>query len=121
MTMKACPVRPVRAVASAAMKADVAEQFKAEKTVTERTAEDAVVEGVADQTCRSPKVDENANTSVTMITVKPETAQAVTEEATVIKATEEKSVSSVAETVLKHETVQEVTVDRDCRSSGAPD
>ena len=44
MTMKALPVRPVRAVASAAVKADVAEQFKAKKTVTERTAEDAVVE-----------------------------------------------------------------------------
>ena len=57
------------------------------------------------------KVDENANTSVTTITVKPETAQAVTEKATVIKATEEKSVSSVAETVLKRGTVHEVAVD----------
>ena len=101
-----------RVVAAAAVKADVAEQCKAEKTVTERTAEDAVVEGVADQTCRSRKVDENANTSITMITVKPETAQAVTEKATVIKATEEKSVSSVAETVLKRGTVHEVADDR---------
>ena len=108
LTMKARPVRPVRAVAAAAVKADVAEQFKAEKTVTERTAEDAVVEGVVDQTCRSRKVDENANTSVMTNTVKPETAQAVTEKATVIKATEEKSVSSVAETVLKRGTVHEV-------------
>ena len=79
-------------MAAAAVKADVAEQFKAEKTV-----EDAVVEGVADQTCRNQKVDENANTSVTMNTVKPQMAQAVSEKATVIKATEEKSVSSVAE------------------------
>ena len=66
--MKARPVLPARAVASAAVKADVAEQ-----SVTERTAEDAVVEGDADQTCRSRKVDENANTSVTTNTVKPET------------------------------------------------
>ena len=113
MTMKARPVLPVRAVASAAVKADVAEQFKAEKTaVTERTAEDAVVEGVADQTCRSRKVDENANTTVTTNTVKPEMAQAVTEKATVIKATEEKSVSRVAKTVLKRGTVHEVANDR---------
>ena len=89
-------------------------KFKAKKTVTERTAEDAVVEGVADQTCRSRKVDENANTSVTTntVNVKPETAQAVTEKAIVIKATEEKSVSSVAENVLKRGTVHEVADDR---------
>ena len=112
LTMKACPVRPVRAVASAAVKADVAEQFKAKKTVTERTAEDAVVQGVADQTFRSRKVDENANTSVTTNTVEPETAQAVTEKTTVTKATEEKYVSSVAESVLKRGTVHEVADDR---------
>ena len=69
---------------------------------------------VADQTCRSRKVVTNANTSVTTITVKSETAQAVAEKAPVIKATEEKSVSSVAETVLKHETVHEVADDSTC-------
>ena len=93
------------------MKADVAEQFKAEKTVTERTAEDAVVDASQIKTRRSQKVVEVADTSVTTITVESETAQAVTEKATVIKATEEKSVSSVAETVLKHETVHEVADD----------
>ena len=76
-----------------------------------------------DQTRRSRKVVTNANTSVTTITVKSETAQAVAEKATVIKATEEKSVSSVAETVLKHETVHEVADDRtySTRSKRDPD
>ena len=70
------------------MKADVAEQLKAEKSVTERTAEYAVVEAsqrdredrrvcscrsIADQTRRSRKVVEDADTSVTTITVESET------------------------------------------------
>ena len=89
------------------MKADVAEQLKAEKSVTERTSEDAVVEESQIKTRRSRKIVEDA----------------VTEKATVIKATEEKSVSSVAETVLKHETVHEVADDSTCstRSRIVPD
>ena len=67
---------------------------------------------MADQTRRSRKVVEDADTSVTTITVESETAQAVKGKATVINATEEESVSSVAETVLKHETVHEVADDR---------
>ena len=53
LTMKARPVRPVRAVASAAVKADVAEQFKAKKTVTERTADGRSCRNDTDQTRRS--------------------------------------------------------------------
>ena len=56
--MKARAVRPV---ASAAVKADVAEQFKAKKIVTERTADGRSCRSDTDQTCRSRKVDENAN------------------------------------------------------------
>ena len=95
------------------MKADVAEQLKAEV----RDGEDrrgCSCRSIADQTRRSRKVVEDADTSVTMITVKSETAQAVAEKATVIKATEEKSVSSESETVLKHETVRVVTDDSTC-------
>ena len=104
------------------MKADVAEQFKAEKFVTERTAEDAedaVVEESQIETRHSRKVVEDADTSVTTITVESEMTQVVTEKAMVIKATEEQSVSSVAETVLKHE----VAIDRTCstRSRRVPD
>ena len=67
-------------------------QCKAEKFVTERTAEDAVVEASQIKTRRSRKVVEDADTSVTTITVESETVQAVTEKAAVIKATEERSV-----------------------------
>ena len=94
------------------MKADVAEQFKTKKTVTERTADARSCRSVADQPCHSRKVDGNENISVTTITVKPETAQAVREKATVIKATEQKTVSSVVETVWKQETVHQVADDR---------
>ena len=86
-----------------------------------RAHEIAVMILCPDQTRRSRKVVEDADTSVTTITVESETA--VTEKATVIKTTEEKSVSSVAETVLKHETVHEVADDSTCstRSRRVPD
>ena len=96
------------------MKADVAEQLKAEKSVTERTAEDAVVEA-------SQIKHVAVERSLKMQT--PQLRRSLWSQRrrrlSQIKATEEKSVSSVAETVLKHETVHEVAVDRTCEAQGA--
>ena len=101
-----------KAVAGASQEVRVA---NVTQSVTERTAENAVVEASQIKTCRSRKVVENANTSVTTITVKTETAWAVTEEGTGDQGDGgEVCIECGRECVLKHETVHEVAIDRTC-------